>query len=158
MTLANTLTKTLSNWKVTERSSTFTQDKESGWAVKLTADACDSLGCRLVQAQLRQPQSEDEQDLQQWAEAVCERASSALEGMTLIEVDKTREEAVIRSSAPATQDDKLYYFELFLRGTRDVTLKKFEARFASNAKRQQVPFVMTHDAVAKALSAIVGAE
>ncbi|MGF1579851.1 MAG: hypothetical protein ACFCD0_10850 [Gemmataceae bacterium] len=158
MTLANTLTKILSDWKVTERTSIFTQDKESGWAVKLTADLCDSLGCRLIEAQLRQAQTVQEQDLQEWAEAVCQRASSALEPMNVIEIDVPRKEAILRSATPITQDDKIFYFEIFLRGTRDVTFKKFEARFASNFKRQQVSFVLTHDAVAKVLSAIVGAE
>ncbi|HZT83072.1 MAG TPA: hypothetical protein VFA26_22780, partial [Gemmataceae bacterium] len=65
-----------------------------------------------------------------------------------VEVDAARNEALLRSVEPTRRGDDAFYSELLLRGTRAAELRRYRAA-RPDARREQVAFALTHEALAK---------
>ncbi len=129
----------------------------AGWDITLLADRQDSLSCSLKEfALIRNAPIQEE--LSAWATRLAGRVSGLMEPLKLIEVDVPLGKALLRSEAPATQNGKALYYELLLERTNrsTATLHRYAGDRTGNDKREAVPFVLTHDAIIKLASDIVG--
>jgi hypothetical protein len=153
MTLDETLLQKLANWRPGEgRQILGVSDQASGWAVALTTDRADQLGCLIWEMTLRRTPplpGRDAAALKSWAERICRRATGLLEPLKTVEVDEARDEAIVRSQGPARRGEGIFYYELLLRGTGEVVCRRYRATNDGKERRQQVGFALTHEALAK---------
>ncbi|GIW81256.1 MAG: hypothetical protein KatS3mg105_3063 [Gemmatales bacterium] len=150
MKLNQTLLHKLGEWRPAEnkRSSMSISDSESGWAVDITAERNDEMGCKIWELTLRRlvPSSVL---LSTWAERCAERVTSLLQRLKVVEIDKVRQEAQLRSLSPTQTGDTVFYDELILTGNHRAVLKRFEAGKALQTPRRQIAFPLPHEALAK---------
>ena len=129
-----------------------------GWNVTLTADKSDSLSCALNELALER-NAPIQEELPAWAARVAELATGLIEPLTLIEVDGAIGKALLRSAAPTVRDGKSFYYELLLERTHrtNAHLRRYAGDRIGGEKREAVTFVLTHDAIVKLVTDIVGA-
>jgi hypothetical protein len=121
-----------------------------GWSLNLTLDRKDELGCLVWELVLqRSGASPAEETLRSWAERIVRQATGLLESLKIIEIDDQRHEGLLRSSAPSQWKGKNSYYELLLQGTSRAWVRRYQADDAGTARRQQVAFALTYDALAK---------
>jgi hypothetical protein len=152
MTLENTILTSLSEWRTPDPGERTVA--EGGWAVQLSVDKCEDLGCRLREVAVRRTSPETTGTLRRWADNLCEQTRSLADMLKVVEVDEQRQEAVLRSETPTPRQDKVLYFEVLLKGTREAVLRRYRGTPNGGAKREQVAFVLTHEAVAAAAQAL----
>jgi hypothetical protein len=122
----------------------------AGWTVSVTADRCDGMGCLVWElAFARKGAPAADARLTSWAEGVAKRVKSLAEPLKVIEVDTVRNEALLRSQEPSQRGEHVLYYEVLLRGTQSATLRRYQAQHTAGSHRQQVGFVLTHEALAK---------
>ena len=158
MTLAENLLPKLSEWRpaLGGRHSWSEGFSEAGWTVTLTADKVDTLSCLMWELILaRTADAPEGLTLGAWAAAVADRVSGLMEPLTVYEIDETQQEAVLRSEAPAKKGDALAYYEIRLHGLGKAVVRRFTGS-KSKSGREQVPFALTHEALAKLAGDITG--
>jgi hypothetical protein len=159
MNLAETLLGKLADWRPAGegRHSVSIALPEHGWAVGLTADRADSVGCRLTQLEATgaEPVAEDDAALEAHARRAAGRVTGLLEPLRLVEIDRGRHVALLRSDAPATKGDALQYYEVQFAGRNRVTVERFKANKSGPGGREAVPFALTHEAIAKVVDDLV---
>jgi hypothetical protein len=64
---------------------------------------------------------------------------------------------MLRSDKPARRGDSHYYYELLLKGTREARLRRYQTTEAGKS-RTQVAFPITHEALARVVGEVTGAE
>jgi len=128
-----------------------------GWNVTLTADKRDSLSCALNELALER-NSPIQEELPAWAARVAERVTGLIEPLRVIEVDQPIGKALLRSEAPTVRDGKSFYYELILERTGQTSahLRRYSGDRIGGDKREPVTFVLTHDAIVKLVTDIVG--
>jgi hypothetical protein len=157
MTLAETLLPKLVDWRAPGegRHILAVPDAGSGWAVALTIDRQESMGCQVWDLTVRRSAtaaSNSGAELQAWADQIARRATGLLETLKVVEVDVERNEALLRSDEPARRGDVVSYYEVLLRGTAEAIARRYQAPSPGQAHRQQVAFALTHEALAKLAS------
>jgi hypothetical protein len=70
-----------------------------------------------------------------------------LEPLRLLEV--TGDTAQLRSAGPQTRGDELFYYEIALAADDGACLRRYQSSRQPGARRAQVPFTLTHEALAK---------
>ncbi len=162
MTLDETVLQKLSEWRPgTDRSTLNLPDAGSGWSASLTADRCDELGCLVWDLTLRRtagPLATDATALRAWADRVVARATGLLEPLAVVEVDAERLVAQLRSNEPTQRGGKSAYYEVLLRGAGEATVRRYQTVQTANAKREQVAFALTHEALAKLAGDVTAAK
>jgi hypothetical protein len=151
MTLDETVLQKLANWHPPRsgRQTLAIPDEGSGWAITLTVDRHDELSSALWEIQFqRVAPRHGEVTLASWAESVAGRVTGLLEPLQILEVDLQRNEALLRSNEPTRRNLDLFYYEVLLKGTQAASLRRYQAK-PNNGHREQIPFVLTHEAVAK---------
>jgi len=123
---------------------------EGGWAVAVTADRSDVLGCLVWEMTVRRttPPAEGA-SLRAWGERIAARVTGLLEPLKLVEVDVQRNEALLRSDGPTQRGDNVVYYEAILQGTNAAVVRRYQGSRQGNTRREQVPFAITHEALAK---------
>ena len=161
MTLDETLLPKLAEWRPAgpgpnHFSSSLAQP---GWTLTLTAASAESLGCLVSELSVRHAEERpaDAAALTQWAVRCAQRVTGLLEPLKVVEVDATRGEAVLRSDKPAVRGEHLFYYELLLQGTQTAMLRRYRAA-KGNGRRETVSFALTHEAIAKLVADLTGAE
>ncbi len=157
MTIAETLLPKLNEWAPSgaDRHHLVQKVAESGWTVDLSADRVDSLGCMLWEISLTRAAGPiPNADLKRQALAVAERATGLMEPLHFIELDELRSEALLRSESPAKRAASLAYYEVLMFGGRRISMCRYERSF-DKARRKQVAFVLTHEAIAKLIDDLV---
>jgi hypothetical protein len=86
---------------------------------------------------------------------VALRATGLLEPLRVIEVDAGRNEAVLRSTAPARKGERVAYYEVRLYGLDRAVVHRFTAE-RTQSGREQVAFALTHEVLAKLAGDIAG--
>src|SRR5579864_80611 len=126
-------------------------DGASGWSVTATIEKADALSCQLWEIAMHRarPATIDPAALAQWANEIAERVTGLMEPLRVLEIDNARNEALLRSEAVTERHDKRFHYEVKLEGTYRATLRRFQAGLDSRAKREQVPFVLTHETLGK---------
>jgi hypothetical protein len=147
MTLESTLLEKLSEWRPYEGGRQELHVAAEGWAVCITAERSDALGCLLWEVTLQREGSAGV-DLASWAAAAATRVAGLMEPLKVLEVDQVRQEAQLRSEGPLARGDKKYFYELLLKGNGLAVLRRFQCA-SGTAKRQQVTFALTHEVLAK---------
>jgi hypothetical protein len=157
MTLADALRAKLADWPpAAGRQNLSHTDPAAGWAVAVAADRTDSIGCLAWEiAATRTGPAPAGDTVRAWAGRVADTATGLLEPLRLLEVDASRDEAVVRSDGPAVAGDAVRYYEVHLYGTARATVRRYEAS-KSKPGRTQVPFAVTHEAVAKLVGDLCG--
>lgn len=144
MTLGETLLRKLGSDRADEsRSPLIASDAATGWTASLAIDKNDALSCSL--AELVCERVGDPQPTRAWADSLVKRVRGLMEPLRVIEVDAQRDEAVLRSDSPTVRNEKRAHYELRLLGGRKATLKRFAAATEGGAKREAVPFALTHE-------------
>jgi hypothetical protein len=161
MTLDVTLLERLAKWRPgAGRQTLNVPDAGAGWAVSLTADRADELGCLVWEMTLRRSAplpGGDAAALRAWGDRVAGRARGLLEMLKVVEVDAERDEAILRSDAPAARGEDRFYYELHLKGTGVADVRRYRGSLSGTGKREQVSFALTHEAIAR-LAADLSAE
>lgn len=156
MTLAERLLPRLSEWRPAGAGRHTWSEALGGWAVHLAADKAESLSCLAWELTLaRTGDAPDGLTVKDWAAGVTDRVTGLLEGLELYEVDTTRDEAVLRSETPSTRGGRLGYYEVHLFGTAKAVVRRFAADKAVPG-REQVPFALTHEVLAKLAGDVAG--
>jgi len=159
MNLAETLLGKLADWRPAGegRHSVSIALPEHGWTVGLTADRTDSVGCRLTRLDATRtvPVAEDDLALEAHARRAAGRVTGLLEPLRLVEVDRGRHVALLRSDAPAAKGDAVQYYEVRFNGRNQATVERFKANTTGPAGRESIPFALTHEALAKLVDDLV---
>ncbi|MSQ94174.1 MAG: hypothetical protein EXR98_06415 [Gemmataceae bacterium] len=151
-----TLEKTLRQ-QLTEPGNGGFHVNADGWNVTLASDKSDSLSCALKELALDRG-TPIKEELRAWSQRVAENATGLMEPLRVIEVDAPLGKALLRSDAPTLRGAKSHYYELLLTRTdrTSANLRRYIGNPVGGEKREAVPFVLTHDAIVKLVSDIVG--
>jgi hypothetical protein len=159
MTLAETLLQKLADWRPAGegRHAVGLSLPDHGWTVRLTADRVDTLGCLLTEVESERTSAvpDDDKLLEAHARRAAGRVTGLLEPLRLVEIDRVRHVALVRSDAPPHKDGSVHYYEITFRGRNRVTVERFKAAKQSPAKRESIPFVLTHEVLAKLVDDLV---
>ena len=159
MTFAEIVRQKLADWRPPEdgRHTLNIPDERSGWALLVTADRRDDLGCLLWEVVLQRAPSTawPKANLTTWARQAAERVRGLLEPLQVVEIDLLRNEALLRSDKPDQSGEKLAYQEVLMQGTHRATLCRYQAS-RQEGRREQIPFALTHEALAKVASELAG--
>jgi hypothetical protein len=158
MTLAENLLPKLSNWRPAGagRHSWAAAFPASGYVVGIAADRTDSLSCLVWELTLtRTTEPPAGFTLKTWAAGIADRTTGLLEPLKLHEVDETRQEAILRSAAPARKGDGLAYYEIRLTGLTTAVVSRYSASKTTSG-RVQIGFALTHEALAKLAGDVAG--
>jgi hypothetical protein len=151
MSLNETILRQLDDWRPADGRATLDiADKDSGSSVQVTADRNDELGTMAWELSIRRP-AQSSETVRTWADRCAERVG-ALDPLKVLEIDQSRDEGMLRSAKPSRRGDKQFYYELMLKGTTDAKLRRFQTR---GAKREQVGFPITHEALGRVVDEIV---
>lgn len=158
MSLDALLLERLANWRPdNERATLDLADTASGWSAAVTAECVDVVGCRLWELALRRPAGAPAVELRSRAEEVCRRTTGLLEPLALVEVDSVRQVAQLRSEQPGQQGDDRFYYEVLLEGEGGCVVRRFQAPQATEPRRRQVAFTLTHEVLAKLVRDLIAA-
>ena len=94
-----------------------------------------------------------------WADGVAGRVKGLLEGLKVIEVDTTRDAAVLRSSEPAASGPTggvRRYYEVQLGGDGGASVQRYEADRDAGTPREAIGFALTHEVTARLVEDILG--
>jgi hypothetical protein len=154
MTLESKVLKSLAEWRTDSASGSIT-DETAGWCVDLNVDRADVVGMRLNEVVLR-PTSVREGDLKEHAGRIAAGVTGLMERLALIEIDEDKRTAMLRSEQPVRREDELFYYEVLADATGVMTLRRYQTS-VTPAKRQQVPFALTHEALARVAAELASA-
>ncbi len=135
-------------------------DADSGAAATLSGVQRDGLSCLALELRVRRPAPKN-QDMRQWAERLVKRISSLLEPLQVLEIDTTKNQALLRTAMPAQHHDKPAYFEMILDGTTSAVLRRYQAasvdaETTQTTRRQQQTFALTNEGLLKLVADIIG--
>jgi hypothetical protein len=145
-TLDDLLLQKLAKWRPDSLSRTLELSAEDGWKAAVRADCVDVVGCHLWEVELTRP-GPSADPLRGRAGRIAERATGLLESLRLVEVDEGQATAQLRSDRPLRRGDDRFYYEVELRGPT-TTVRRYQAA-RPGARRQQVTFALTHEALGK---------
>jgi hypothetical protein len=159
MTLAEVVLGKLAEWRPAGegRQTLPVADDAAGWAAAVTVERQESVGCQVWEVALRYTGADRATDLPGWAEGVAQRVTGLLEPLSVVEVDRPRNEALLRSTPPSRRGDDVFYYEVHLKGTRDASLRRYHASHQPKHPREQIPFAITHEALARVIGDLAGA-
>jgi hypothetical protein len=152
MTLEETLLQRLADFGPQDsgRQTVTVSDAEAAWSVSLSIDRNDNLSCALweMSERSRRPLTDAGLNLKTWAEKVAGQVRGLLEPLRVVEIDDTRDEALLRSDEPTARKSDRYYYEVLLNGAGQAEVRRFKGT-TERGKRQQTPFTLTHETLAK---------
>jgi hypothetical protein len=151
MTLDETVLRKLADWQPSRgsRQTLAVPDEGSGWAVSFAVDRHDELGSALWEFSLQRiAPTPSGVTLESWAHGVAKRVTGLLEPLRVLEIDAQRNEALLRSNEPSRRSADLFYYEVLLKGTQAANVRRYQAS-PGGGRRQQLSFVLTHEALAK---------
>jgi hypothetical protein len=159
MNLAESVLEKLVSWRPTGegRQVNEIQLSDHGWTVQATADRTDSVGYVLHRLAVRRnaPISDDFSKLEAHAVAISKRVTGLLEALRVVEVDRTRNVAILRSDCPPTKGDSVAYYEVALTGRNHAVVQRFQASKSTPAKKEPIAFSLTHEVIAKLTNDLV---
>ena len=121
-----------------------------GAAVGLTADRADALSCQLRELSATSGPTRPctPAELTQRAVTLDSRVTGLLEPLKVYEVDALSGQALLRSATPTDRNGRVHFYELILTGLHLASLKRYSSG-KPKANRDGVPFVLTHETIAK---------
>jgi hypothetical protein len=150
MKLDEILLQKLAKWRPeNERQTLDVADPAGGWNAAVTAECVDVVGCRLWELALRRSGQTPSVDLKARAEEICQRVTGLLEPLGLLEVDRGRNVALLRSEQPGQRGEDRFYYEVVLEADGAANVRRYQAPGRDEPRRQQVAFTLTHEVLAK---------
>ena len=142
MTLDETVLRKLASWRPARgsRQTLAVPDEDSGWAVNLVVDRHDELSSAFWEITLqRVAPARSESTLVSWAKGVADRVTGLLEPLEVLEIDSSRNEALLRSDEPTQRGADLFYYEVLLKGTQTAQIRRYQGS-PGDGHREQVSF------------------
>jgi len=159
MTIAEQLQPKLSEWTPAGdgRADLTLKFDNDRWVVSLSADKVDTLGCLLSEVIVASTAETvmSNADLRSRAESAAKRVTGLMEPLRFLELDEQRGEAMLRSESPTRRSTALAYYEVLMTTHGRIDLRRYQRADDASA-RQQVPFALTHEAIAKVINDLVG--
>jgi hypothetical protein len=158
MTLDETVLRKLASWRPARgsRQTLAVPDEGSGWAVSLVVDRHDELSSAFWEVTLqRVAPARKPITLESWAKEIPQRVTGLLESLKVLEIDAARNEALLRSDEPTQRGTDVFYYEVLLKGTQTARIRRYQGS-PGGGHREQVSFVLTHEAFAKLVQDITG--
>ena len=122
-------------------------DDGAGRTATVDLQKADEMGCKIRSVQVHRPDVAAG-GLENWAKKTAEKVTGLLEPLRLLELDATRDEAVLRSQKPTPKNGEIHYYEMHMNGSGNATLNRYKA--SPNAPgRDPIDFVLTHEALGK---------
>jgi len=161
MIIAETLLPKLSEWEPTGPERQFFSQAlaESGWSLHLAADRVDTLGCLLWEAtfvKAHQSQPVPNAELRESATGIADRVTCLMEPLHFLELDETQCVALLRSESPAKRGATLSYYEVVMKGGREILVRRYQVNPEKGSRRNQIAFALTHEAIAKLADDLAG--
>ncbi len=158
MTLETALLQKVPEWRPSphERAGLTVAEQDGPWFARLTADRCEELGIALWELRLERmgsPLTLDADQLSAWAANIV-KAPTLLEALSLVELDKARGLAQIRSDSPIERGGARLYYELLLARSGQLSLHRYQA---DSSGREEIPFVLTHENLGRLVAHWTGA-
>ncbi len=153
MTLENTVIRNLSEWRPAERDTLLVPASDSPWTVQVTADSCERLAAQVWELAVRRT-TPATLPVADWAQRVAERTAGLIEPLHVVEVDAPAQQALLRSQTPVRRDGMVAYYEVVLKGAGSAVLRRYEAAETVGSRREQAPFILTHDVVGRLAGAL----
>jgi hypothetical protein len=150
MTLEKKLLQKVPDWRPTphERATLTVATDDGVWNARLTVDRCEELSAALWELKLERGSRSlalTLDQLENWAEAVVQ-GSGVIDPLAIVEVDRNRGRAQLRSAAPSERDGQRSYFEILLSKNGQADVRRYRA---GQTDREQIIFVMTHENLAR---------
>jgi hypothetical protein len=136
-------------------------DEGSGWSVGVTTDRRDEIGCVVWEVGLRYKgdvANRGDENVSTWATRIAGAVRGLLETLKVVEVDAPRNQAMLRSDPPSPQGDRVAYYEVILTGTTAATARRYMATANGSERREQIPFTLTNEVLAKFITDLAGTE
>jgi hypothetical protein len=151
MTLADTLLEKLAELSpaaAVRRTLSFS-DPATSTSVRVEVERLEAVGCELWEVGIAcSAHPLQSVNLGAWAQRVADRVTGLLEPLKVVEFDNLRGQALLRSESPAQKDCDLHYYEVLLLKSGAAGLRRYHAT-KSPGPREQIPFAMTREALAK---------
>jgi len=158
MTIAEQLQPKVSDWAPvgTGRHELTVLVDENRWAVNLSAERVDSLGCLLHEVTLLRSSDAvlSNAQLKARAQVVADQVTGLIEPLRFLEIDELRGEAMLRSDSPTKKSTSLAYYEVVMNAHGRIDLRRFQRADAKNS-REQIAFALTHEAIAKVVDDLI---
>ena len=159
MTLASTLRQKLTEAPAQAEPHEFqVVDAAEGASVRAAVLKSDGLSVLVSELNIRRA-APPAATVREWAGRVAERVTSLLEPLQVLEIDASRNQAMLRTKAEAVSPANPMYFEVILEGTTSAGVRRFQAAAAdqpgSVPRREPVPFALTHEGLVKLVADIL---
>lgn len=157
MKIDDLLLQNLADWRPSTAEQPLSlQHDESGWQVRLIAEAVDTIGARVWEVVLnRHKLPAETRPLADQAHHIASKVTGLMEPLRLIEVDSARNFAQLRSDTPSQRGDTRAYYEVLRHTDGHTTLRRFET--TQGGKRRQVAFALTHEILVKLVADLTAA-
>lgn len=121
------------------------------WQIDVKAERVDSIGARFtrITATRSVPLPEDADLEEAHARKVAQRVSGLQESLALVEMDRVRHIAMLRSAKPSVRGEQLFYYQVMFHGRDHVIVERYTANRTGPANRQTIPFALTHEVAAQ---------
>ena len=73
----------------------------------------------------------------------------------MVEVDRVRNVALLRSGTPAQRGESVLFYEVRFQGRNSVSVERIRANKSAPAGREPVPFALTNETLAKLVSDLI---
>jgi hypothetical protein len=156
MSLDALLLEKLADWRSASGRATLEASGDGHNAV-VAVECVDVVGCRLWELALRPVAEKPAVELKERAEQLCQRVTGLMEPLRLVEVDGSSNVALLRSEQPGQVGEERFYYELLLHGDGSSVLRRYRTPHTGQARRQQVAFTLTHEALAKLIRDLTAA-
>jgi hypothetical protein len=156
MTPGETVLQKVASWRPKERATLAFTDEVKNWSFAITADRNDDLSASLWEVEFHrtQPAASEVGSLEAWANRIATRATGLLEPLAVVEIDRPRCQALLRSASPRQRGNDHFYYELHLTGLNQAILRRYKAATEAS-RREQIVFLLTHEALEKVVGDIV---
>ncbi len=157
MNPADALAQSLDSWQPAGAGPHAHTSNQPGWQTTVTAEANDSLATKATEVTVtRTGPAPAGSTVRGWAESIVAKPAGLPEKLAIHEIDGDGGTAVLRSAVPTRKGDSVGYYEATLTGTDEAKLRRYTANTAERTPREEAPFVLTHETIAKVAEALTG--
>jgi hypothetical protein len=149
MSLNELLLPKLAEWRPADRQTLQASEEGSPWQVFITVDSGDAYSCRVWEMNARRSVQRDPLDLKDWAHKIASEVTGLLEPLRIVEIDELSQTALVRSEEACQRGTQLAYYEALLKASGEANMRRYQASQNGSARREQVPFTLTHEVLAK---------
>jgi len=157
MNPTDALVQSLDSWQPSGAGPHTHTSNQPGWQTTVTAEANDSLATKATEVTItRTGPAPAGTTVRGWAESIAAKPAGLPEKLAIHEIDGDGGTAVLRSAEPTRKGDSVGYYEATLTGTDEAKLRRYTANTAERTPREEAPFVLTHETIAKVAEAFAG--